>query len=57
MSQYEFMNTFNFITKKLQIKRDETLNEVFDLEYNEAATRDFKGGKWTRKKLENYEEQ
>lgn len=56
MSQYEFMNTFNFITKKLQIKRDETLNEVFDLEYNEAASRNFKGGKWTRKKLENYEE-
>lgn len=38
------------------IKRDETLNEVFDLEYNEEAERDFIGGKWTRNKTEDDEE-
>lgn len=34
------------------IKRDHTLNEVFDLEYGEEAERDFLGGKWTRNKVE-----
>lgn len=38
------------------IKRDETLNEIFDLEYNEEADRDFIGGKWTRNKMENDQE-
>lgn len=38
------------------IKRDETLNEIFDLEYNEEADRDFVGGKWTRNKMENEQE-
>jgi hypothetical protein len=35
------------------IKRDNTLNEVFDLEYGEEAERDFIGGQWTRNKVEN----
>lgn len=34
------------------IKRDDTLNEIFDLDYNEEAERDFIGGKWTRSKIE-----
>lgn len=34
------------------IKRDNTLNQVFDLEYGEGAERDFVGGQWTRSKLE-----
>ena len=31
---------------------DLTLNEIFDLEYGEEATRDYVGGKWTRRKVE-----
>ena len=34
------------------ILRDETLNEVFDLDYGEEATREFIGRQWTRKKVE-----
>lgn len=34
------------------IKRDYTLNEVFDLEYGEEAERDFVGGDWRRNKIE-----
>lgn len=32
------------------IKRDNSLNEVFDLEYGEEAERDFLGAKWKRSK-------
>lgn len=32
------------------IKRDNSLNEVFDLEYGEEAERDFLGAKWKRNK-------
>lgn len=39
------------------IKRDNTLNEVFDLEYGEEAEREFVGGEWTRNKLEYDEEE
>jgi hypothetical protein len=39
------------------IKRDNTLNEVFDLEYGEEAEREFVGGQWTRYKIENEEEE
>ena len=35
------------------ILRDETLNELFDLEYGEEAERDFIGDKWKRNKFEN----
>ena len=35
------------------ILRDETLNELFDLEYGEEAERDFIGDKWRRNKFEN----
>jgi Domain of unknown function (DUF4262) len=35
------------------IIRDETLNEVFDLEYGEDADREFIGGKWKRGKVED----
>ena len=38
------------------IERDNTLNEVFDLEYGEEAEREFVGGKWTRTKSEEDEE-
>jgi len=31
---------------------DKTLNEIFDLEYGEEATRDYIGDKWTRRKVE-----
>lgn len=34
------------------VLRDNTLNEIFDLEYGEEAQREFDGGKWTRKKVE-----
>jgi hypothetical protein len=38
------------------IKRDDTLNEVFDLEYGEEAERDVVGGQWKRNKIE-YEDE
>lgn len=34
------------------VKRDDTLNEIFDLDYGEEATRQFIGGQWTRKNVE-----
>jgi hypothetical protein len=39
------------------IKRDKTLNEVFDLDYGEEADRDFIGGQWTRNKIEYDDEE
>lgn len=33
------------------ILRDNTLNEVFDLDYGEEAQRKFVGGKWIRNKI------
>lgn len=39
------------------IKRDNTLNEVFDLEYGEEAERDFIGGQWTRNNVETNNEE
>ncbi|MEJ5055625.1 DUF4262 domain-containing protein [Sphingobacterium sp. MYb382] len=38
------------------VKRDETLNEVFDLDYGEEAERGFIDGQWTRNKIE-YEDE
>jgi hypothetical protein len=38
------------------ILKDNTLNELFDLDYGEAAEREFIGGQWSRSKLENDEE-
>lgn len=35
------------------IKHDNTLNEIFDLEYGEEAERKFIGGEWTRNQLIN----
>jgi hypothetical protein len=39
------------------IKWDNTLNEVFDLEYGEEAERDFIGGQWTRINVETDDEE
>ena len=39
------------------IKRDGTLNEVFDLEYGEEAEREIVGGRWERNKIEEYEDE
>lgn len=38
------------------VLRDNTLNEVFDLEYGEEARREFIGGQWTRNETEDDEE-
>jgi len=38
------------------VLRDKTLNDVFDLDYGEAADRDSIAGQWTRSKVENEEE-
>lgn len=38
------------------VLRDKTLNEIFDLDYGEAADRDSIGGQWTRSKVEDEEE-
>jgi len=34
------------------ILRDETLNEIYNLDYGEGAEREFIGGQWTRNKVE-----
>jgi hypothetical protein len=38
------------------VLRDKTLNDVFDLDYGEAADRDTVGGKWTRSKVVDEED-
>jgi hypothetical protein len=38
------------------VSRDNTLNELFDLDYGEEAERESIGGRWTRSKFENEEE-
>ena len=38
------------------VLRDKTLNDVFDLDYGEAADRDSIGGQWTRSKVDNEEQ-
>jgi len=37
--------------------RDKTLNEVFDLEYGEEAERELVGGRWTRNKMEESDDE
>ena len=37
------------------IKRDLTLNEIFDLDFGETATRECVGGEWKRMKESNSE--
>ena len=39
------------------VLRDKTLNEVFDLDYGEAAERDFIGDAWRRSKIDDAEEE
>ena len=38
------------------VSRDRTLNEVSDLEYGHSMEREFIGGEWTKRKLEDNEE-
>lgn len=38
------------------VLRDPTLNEVFNLDYNQTAERDVKGGKWKISNLEDYKD-
>ena len=38
------------------ILRDKTLNDVFNLDYGQAADRDRIGGQWTRSKVKNEDE-
>jgi len=56
---------WQFLTKEIDFKtgklvsldkmilKDETLNEIFDLEYGEEAERDFIGGEWRRNNFKN----
>ena len=44
------------VSLKEMVKRDKTLNEIFDLDYGEEAERAFSGGKWNRQKMESYTE-
>jgi hypothetical protein len=39
------------------VTRDSTLNAVFDLDYGYSMDRDYIGGKWTKTKLENEEDE
>jgi hypothetical protein len=45
------------ITLHQIVQRDPTLNEVFNLDYGEAANRTAIGGKWLRSKIEENEEE
>jgi hypothetical protein len=46
----------NIVALDELISKDNTLNEVFDLEYGEGAEREFIGGQWTRTKTESDKE-
>ena len=39
------------------ILKDKTLNEIFDLDYGQAADREFIGGKWNKTKVEDDEDE
>ena len=39
------------------VLRDKTFNDVFNLGYGEAADREYIGGKWTRSKVDDQEEE
>ncbi|WP_290246144.1 hypothetical protein [Mucilaginibacter myungsuensis] len=45
------------VTLEHIIQRDNTLNQVFDLEYGEMARREHIGGPWTREKFEEEDEE
>ncbi|SHM64335.1 hypothetical protein [Chryseobacterium polytrichastri] len=53
----QFPEDIKIVALEELIKRDNTLNEVFDLEYGEEAERDFIGGQWTRNKVETDDEE
>jgi hypothetical protein len=48
----QFSEDVKMVALEQLILKDETLNEVFDLDYGEEATRDLIGGHWTRRKIE-----
>ncbi|WP_069661298.1 DUF4262 domain-containing protein [Arcticibacter eurypsychrophilus] len=48
----QFPEDIKIVALEELIKRDSTLNDVFDLEYGEEAERDFIGGQWIIKKFE-----
>ncbi|UXE68871.1 MAG: DUF4262 domain-containing protein [Chryseotalea sp. WA131a] len=48
----QFSEDVKIVALEQLILGDETLNEVFDLDYGEEATRDLIGGRWTRRNVE-----
>ncbi|WP_207426651.1 DUF4262 domain-containing protein [Pedobacter sp. SYSU D00535] len=44
------------VSLERMVLRDNTLNEVFDLEYGEEAERDVVGGKWRRSRFESVDD-
>lgn len=48
----EIQDSIKLVALEQIVNKDQTLNEVFDLEYGEEAEREFLGGKWTRNKSE-----
>ena len=52
----QFPEDIRIVALEQLIKRDDSLNELFDLEFGEEAERDFLGGKWTRNRTE-YEDE
>jgi hypothetical protein len=36
--------------------KDQTINDVFNLDFGEQARREYVGGKWTRGKMEDKED-
>jgi hypothetical protein len=53
----QMLEDIKIVALEQLVLRDKTLNEVFDLDYGEAANRDSIGGQWTRSKVENEEEE
>lgn len=53
----EMPEDIKIVSLEQLIVKDKTLNEVFDLEYGEEAEREFVGGKWTRYKMEDVDEE
>jgi hypothetical protein len=52
----QMLEDMKIVSLEQLVSRDNTLNELFDLDYGEEAERESIGGRWTRSKFENEEE-
>jgi hypothetical protein len=52
----QMLEDMKIVSLEQLVSQDNTLNELFDLDYGEEAERESIGGRWTRNKFENEEE-